>query len=118
MSMISINMIFSLKNHKGAISQYRVLALDQINDIIVLFDLNQEKALPEIRAYQEILSNYNKGVLNSEAEPYADLLKKSDVELSETEIIQRDRAYASIQPLLQNHEWELYYRSTRWKTIS
>ena len=108
--MILKNAVFEMK--KGTdekLIYYRVLAVDQESDAIVVFNVDDNKALPKIMPYQVIISALERAeVTLIDKDPYISLVSRLENEINLKQLEMRDKAYQSIHDLLTNHEWDLF----------
>jgi hypothetical protein len=108
--MILTNAVYK-KNNPNV--RHRILGINQPQDVIVVIDIDSKLALPETLSFDAFRIELNKGVYEHIPDPNAPDPKKIASKAKE----RRDKAYESIEELVTQHHWDLFYRDTRGKLI-
>lgn len=99
------------------ITVFRLLYIDNINDIAFVIDVNTSKGLPEFRHYSRLTEDLShKIAIIASADPWATIIGENELSEKDKEI--RDRAWKIVEDLAKpENEPDVYYKKVRGKLV-
>ncbi len=112
--MILANRVYLKLRQEGETSiRYRVVKISQFQDEIAIIDIDYELAFPEILSFSAFCDEVNQGKYELIDDPFVPTKRHVSAKAQ----AMRDKAYESIEELVKEDSWDLFYSDSRGKLI-